>query len=453
MYPRPRVFFLTLLILRIAPVLTVQGAPLDNQRMMQVVQNYVDNKSFMGDVLVAEGDNIALKGAYGYADLDWSIPNTVDTKFRIGSLTKQFTAACILLLQERGKLRVSAPIKTYLRDVPDAWGKVTVDNLLTHTSGIPNFTGAQGFGAYERQSHSPEESVALVRGKPLDFEPGTKFYYSNTNYILLGEIVERVSGMPYASFLRQNIFIPAGMTETGVDVDSAILPERAQGYDSTPEGFRRAEPISMTVPFSAGFLYSTVGDLLKWERALLAGKIITAASLRSMTTAKLGEYGMGLFIRSADGHPLITHDGTIEGFESSLNYYPERQLTIVVLGNVRTDAPQRIAAQLGKVAFGEKVVLNSDRRVVEVEPSILAEYVGHYSAPPFSTTLSVESGHLIATAPNGRKYTLYAQSPSFFFLKEIDVQIEFVRDSGSGKITGFTMTQDGHMKEVKRDSQ
>jgi hypothetical protein len=172
-----------------------------------------------------------------------------------------------------------------------------------------------------------------------------------------------------------------------------------------------------------------------------------------MTTAKLGEYGMGLFIRTANGHPLITHDGTIEGFESSLNYYPERQLTIVVLGNARTDAPQRIAAQLGKVAFGEKIVLNSDRRVVEVEPSILAEYVGHYSALPFSTTLSVESGHLIATAPNGRKYTLYAQSRSFFFLKEIDVQIEFVRDSGSGQITGFTMTQDGHVKEVKRDSQ
>jgi CubicO group peptidase (beta-lactamase class C family) len=448
---RPRFIFFTLVVLGIAPVANAQSAPLDNQRMMQVVQNYVDNKSFMGDVLIAEGDRIVLKAAYGYADMDWSIPNTIDTKFRIGSLTKQFTAASILLLQERGRLSVNEPIKTYLPDVPDAWSKVTVDNLLTHTSGIPNFTGAPGFNAYERQSHNPEESVALVRGKPLDFEPGTKFYYSNTNYVLLGEIIEHVSGMPYASFLRQNIFIPLGMTKTGVDVDSAILPERAQGYDSTPDGFRRAEPISMTVPFSAGFLYSTVEDLVKWERALFADKVITAASLHSMTTARLGEYGMGLFIRTADGHQLITHDGTIEGFESSLNYYPERQLTIVVLGNVRTDAPQRAAVQLGKVAFGEKVVLNSDRRVVEVEPSILAGYVGHYSAPPFSTTLSVESGHLIATAPNGRKYVLYAQSPSFFFIKEIDVQFEFVRDPGNGKITGFTMTQDGHVKQVKRD--
>lgn len=122
-----------------------------------------------------------------------------------------------------------------------------------------------------------------------------------------------------------------------------------------------------------------------------------------------------------------------------------------MLGNVRTDAPLRIAAQLGKVAFGEKVTLNSDRQIVQVESSTLAGYVGHYSAPPFSTTLSVESGRLIATAPNGRKYILYAQSPSYFFLKETDVQIEFVRDQVSGKVTGFTMTQDGQAKQVKRD--
>jgi CubicO group peptidase (beta-lactamase class C family) len=419
--------------------------------MIQVIENYVGNKSFMGDVLVAEGDHVVLQAAYGYADLDWSIENHAGTKFRIGSLTKQFTAAAILLLQEQGKLSVHEPIGTYLPGLPDAWKTVTVENLLTHTSGIPNFTGAPGFSAYKLQGHSPEESVALVQGKPLDFAPGTKFYYSNTNYVLLGEIIERVSGMPYAGFLRQNIFIPLGMTETGVDVDSAILPERAQGYDSTPEGFRRAQPISMTVPFSAGYLYSTVGDLLKWEQALFAGRVVSAASLRSMTTARLGEYGMGLFIRTADGHRLITHDGTIEGFESALSYYPENRLTIVVLGNVRTDAPQRIAAQLGKVAFGEKVILNSDRTVIAVDPSALAEFSGHYSAPPFATTISVESGHLIATSPGGRKYILYAQSPSFFFLREMDVQIEFMRDPASGKIAGFTMTQDGQIKQVKRD--
>lgn len=448
---RLRFILSALTVFGITPVAFAQRASPDKQRMMQVVQNYVDNKSFMGDVLVAEGDRIVLKAAYRSADLDWSIPNTTDTKFRIGSLTKQFTAAAILLLQERGKLSVNEPISKYLTDLPNAWSKVTINNLLTHTSGIPNFTSAPGFNVYELQSHNPEESVALVQSKPLDFEPGTKFYYSNTNYVLLGEVIEHVSGMPYASFLRQNIFIPAGMSDTGADVDSATISKRAQGYDSSPEGFRRTEAISMSVPFSAGFLYSTVGDLLKWEQALFADKIISATSLRSMTTGGLGEYGMGLFIRSMDGHQLITHDGTIQGFESSLNYYPERQLTIVVLGNVRTDAPLRIATQLGKVAFGEKITLNSDRRIVQIAPSILAEYVGHYSASPFSTTLTVESGHLVATAPNGRKYILCAQSQTSFFLKEIDVQIEFVRDPLSKNVSGFAMTQDGQLRQVKRD--
>lgn len=419
--------------------------------MLQVVQNYVDNRSFMGAVLVAEGEQIVISHGCGYADLDWSIPNTPDTRFRIGSLTKQFTAASILLLQERGQLELNVPIKTYLPDAPSTWDKVTVYQLLTHTSGIPNFTGTAGFDTYKRQSHSPEESVRLVRDKPLDFDPGVKFYYSNSNYVLLGEIIERVSGMPYGGFLRQNIFVPVGMTETGMDSDSAILPRRAQGYESTAEGFRHSDYISMTVPYSAGSLYSTVGDLLKWERALFGGKVVSASSLRSMTTANLNEYGMGLFIRNAGHHELITHDGSIEGFESSLNYYPERQLTIVVLGNVRTDAPSKIAAQLGKVAFGEEVVLNADRKTVRVPPSVLAEYAGHYSAPPFAITISVEAGDLIATTPSGRKYILYAQSPTFFFLKEIDVQIEFARDGASGKITGFKMTQDGNTKNVIRD--
>jgi CubicO group peptidase (beta-lactamase class C family) len=439
------------MLLAASPLLSAQSAPLDKQRMTQVVEDYVDNGSFMGDVLVAEGDRVVLKAAYGYADLDWSVENTTDAKFRIGSLTKQFTAASILLLQEQGKVTLSDSIKNYLPEVPDAWKNVTVANLLNQTSGIPNFTGTPGFDAYKRQDHTSEESVGLVRGKPLDFEPGTKFYYSNTNYILLGEIIEHVAGMSYGDFLRRNIFQPVGMTDTGLDNDSLILPKRAHGYDRAPDGFRYASTISMTIPFSAGSLFSTVGDLFKWERALFAGKIISAASLRSMTSPKLGEYGMGLFVRTAGGHQIVTHDGTIEGFESVLSYYPERQLTIVVLSNVRTDAPERIAAQLAKVAFGEKVVLNSDRHIVEVGPSVLRKYVGHYSAPPFAITLSVEAGHLIATTPAGRKYVLYAQSPTFFFLKEIDVQLDFTSDPISGNTTGFAMTQDGHVRQVKRD--
>jgi CubicO group peptidase (beta-lactamase class C family) len=440
------------LCLSLAPVTFPQAAATHTQRMQQIIQNYVDNKSFMGAVLVAEKDEVLLSQGYGSADLEWGIANTPTTKFRIGSITKQFTAASILLLQEHGKIKLDEPLKTYLPDAPKTWDGVTVYNLLTHTSGIPNFTSVPGLNVYKLQDHTPVESIALIRDKPLDFEPGAKFYYSNSNYILLGQIIEKVSGLPYPEFLRQEILQPLGMTDTGVDSNASILPQRAQGYDSIPGGFTHADYISMTIPYSAGYLYSTVGDLLKWERGLFGGKVLSPASLRTMTTAKLGEYGTGVFIKDAAHHGVITHSGTIEGFDASLNFYPEKQLTIVVLGNVRTEAPDKIAEQLGKVAYDEKVVVNSDRKLVQVAPSRLADYAGHYSAPPFAITISVEGDSLTATTPGGRKYVLYPESETKFFLKEIDVQIEFIPDPATNnKVTKFMMTQDGNEKMVKRD--
>ena len=432
------------------PVAVSQTTPNSTHRMRQVIQNYVDNNTFMGAVLVAEKDKVLLSQGFGSADLEWNIQDSPTTKFRIGSITKQFTAAGILLLQERGKLKLDVPVKTYLPDAPSTWDKVTVYNLMTHTSGIPNYTGGPGWDAFKRKDHSPQENIARIRDKSLDFEPGSKFYYSNTNYILLGQIIEKVSGLSYPEFLHQNIFLPLGMTQTGVDSNWAILPQRAQGYSTGPDGFIHADYVSTSNAYSAGYLYSTVGDLLKWERGLFGGKVLTAASLKTMTTPYLGGYGTGLFIRNAAQHGVLTHNGTIDGFDASLNYYPDKQLTIAVLGNVGSSAPDRIAEQLGKVAYGEQVVVNSDRHVVRVPPTVLDDYAGHYSAPPFGLTVSVESDQLISTTPSGRKYVLYAESNSKFFLKEIDVQIEFVRDPVTKKVTGFVMTQNGVVKKVTK---
>jgi CubicO group peptidase (beta-lactamase class C family) len=405
----------------------------------------------MGTILVAEKDKVLLSQGYGYADLEWKIANSLATKFRIGSITKQFTAASVLLLREKGKLKLEEPVRTYLPDAPRAWDKVTVYNLLTHTSGIPNFTGLPGWDTYKLQDHTPQDSIALFRDKPLDFEPGAKFYYSNSNYILLGQIIEKVSGKSYADFLQENIFTPLAMTETGVDHASAILPQRAQGYESRPDGLQHTSYVSTTIPYAAGFLYSTVGDLLKWERGLFGGSVLSAASLKTMTTPNMGGYGMGLFIKDSAHHGVITHNGSIEGFDTSLNFYPDKQLTVIVLGNVKTDAPDKIAEQLGKVAYDEKVILNSDRKLVHVPPSVLADYAGHYSAPPFAITISIADDRLIATTPSGRKYVLYSDSQTEFFLKEIDVQINFVRDPITKKVTEFLMTQDGVPKKVARD--
>ena len=186
-------------------------------RMQQIIQASVDNKTFMGTVLVVKDGKTIINQGYGSADLEWNIPNTPSAKFRLGSLTKQFTAASILLLEERGKLKIDDPVSKYMPDAPAAWSKITIYNVLTHTSGIPSFTGFPDYATTEWKDTTPTELVARFRDKPLDFEPGTKFSYSNSGYVLLGYLIEKISGQTYADFLQQNIFTPLGMSDTGID--------------------------------------------------------------------------------------------------------------------------------------------------------------------------------------------------------------------------------------------
>jgi len=234
-------------------------------RMDQVARYYVDVHQFMGTVLVARGDAVIFSKAYGSANLEWNVSNTLDTKFRIGSMSKQFTAAAILLLEERGKLKLDDTIKTYYPDAPAAWDKITLRHLLGHTSGIPNYTNTPDFGRMSSWHATPEELVKRVRDLPLEFEPGAQMRYSNTGYVLLGIVIEKASGTGYAAFLKQNIFDPLGMKDTGYDENSAILPRRAAGYSPSPNGDANAMYVDMTTPFSAGALYSNAPDLLRWE--------------------------------------------------------------------------------------------------------------------------------------------------------------------------------------------
>ncbi len=198
------------------------------------VQHYVTSQKFMGSVLLARDNEIIFNKGFGSANLEWDIPNTPTTKFRIGSMTKQFTAASILLLEERGKLKIDDPIKIYLSDTPEAWDKITIFNLLTHSSGIPNFTNFPGYLKEQLFSHTPEEIVDIFRDKPLEFEPGEKVVYSNSGYILLGYLLEKVSGETYQDFIQKNILDTLGMKDSGYDSNTAIIPRRAAGYSLTP---------------------------------------------------------------------------------------------------------------------------------------------------------------------------------------------------------------------------
>lgn len=250
-----------------AAIAAPQAQP-DVARMDQVIHWIAANNPFMGAVLVALGSDILLDKGYGYADLEWNVPNSPKTKFRLGSITKQFTAAAILLLEERGKLNVNDQVKKYMPDAPTAWDKIMIFNLLTHTSGLPDFTDFPDHASLEPFPTTPGQLVSRFRGKPLGFQPGQKESYSNSGYVLLGYLIEKISGETYSRFLQENIFKPLGMNDSGYDSNFAIIPDRASGYVSGPNGLANAGYINMTTPFAAGGLYSTTEDLLRWEQGL-----------------------------------------------------------------------------------------------------------------------------------------------------------------------------------------
>lgn len=420
-------------------------------RMEEVVQSYVSSKQFMGSVLVARDQTILLDKGYGFANLEWNVPNSPTTKFRLGSITKQFTAASILLLEERGKLKIDEPVKKYMPDASVAWDKVTIYHLLTHTSGIPSFTGFPDYASTEAIPTTPEKLVARFRDKPLEFQPGEKWNYSNSGYVLLGYLIEKISGQPYDKFVQENIFTPLGMKDSGYDSHSAVIVRRASGYSPSANGPVNAGYIDMSIPLSAGALYSTTEDLLRWEQGLFGGKVLSAASLQKMTTPFLHDYVCGLGVSTVKGHKVIEHGGGIEGFNTQLSYYPEDRLTVVVLGNLNGSAPGEIAPKMAALAHGETVVLPTERREIAVPAKILAQYVGSYElAPDFVMVVTLEGDQLMTQATGQPKIPIFAESETTFFLKVVDAQLEFFK-SEKGQVTHLVLHQGGReIKGVKK---
>ena len=371
-------------------------------RMEQIIQDYVHEKQFMGSILVAQGGKVLFEKGYGYANLEWDIPNSPTTKFPIASITKQFTAACILLLEERGKLNVNDPVKNYMPDAPLAWDKVTIYNLLTHTSGIPNSFQGLGF----REPKTPEQLIGYFRDTPLQFQPGEAARYSNAGYFLLGYLIEKVSGQSYQDFVQENIFRPLSMSDSGYNSNSAILPRRASGYLLTPSGLVNAFYLDMSLPYSAGGLYSTTEDLLRWEQALFGGKLLSAASLKKMITPFMYDYyACGLVVSKIDGRAVIEHSGDgIPGFTSDMVFYPDDKLTIIVLNNFGGETAS-IVSKLAASVHGEKVILPSERKEITVSPATLAKYAGTYSDvfPGYSLIITVEVDHLMAQLSTGQR--------------------------------------------------
>lgn len=307
----------------------------------ELLDTYVRYGQFNGSVLVAENGKPIVRKGFGLANMEWEIPNGPDTKFRIGSVTKQFTAALILLLVEDGKIKLAEPITTYLPDYRKETGdKVTVHHLLCHTSGIPSYTTGEFFEKHSRDSYELDEFIERFASGDLQFEPGSKYTYNNSGYHLLGAIIEKVSGQSYADFLSERILKPAGMSNSGFDVSRTILKNRAQGYERTPDGYVNADFLDMGIPYSAGSMYSTVDDLFKWDRALRADKILKPETKKLMHTPNLRDYGYGVDVslhkigETGGTTRLISHGGGVNGFNCLLTRVVDQNHAIVILDNV-----------------------------------------------------------------------------------------------------------------------
>ena len=305
------------------------------------------------------GETLHAKG-YGFANLEHEIPAAADTVYRIGSVTKQFTAAAILQLVDQGKLSLDDDLTDFLPDYPVQGHRVTVRHLLNHTSGIQTFTSTRGYRENMPLDRSHAEVLAWFQDQPFNFAPGEDYRYNNSGYYLLGMVIEKVSGQSYEGYLKEKVFEPLGLTDTHYDLARKIIKRRSEGYSRSFQGLVHAPYLSMHLPFAAGAIASNVSDLIRWQRALFAGEVMSADSLRQMTTAgQLSDgspltYGFGLSVGELDGHRKIAHGGSINGFRSTLAYYPDDGVTIAILANTDGAIPGRMEEQIARLVFGAK---------------------------------------------------------------------------------------------------
>jgi CubicO group peptidase (beta-lactamase class C family) len=415
------------------------------------LQAYSQADLFSGAVLVAVDGKPVLRQGVGLAERELGVANTPGTKFRIGSITKQFTATAILQLQEAGKLSIDDPISKYYKDAPPAWSKITLKHLLTHTSGIPSYTGLPGFFEKEaRQPHTPEELIKLTRDKPLEFEPGSRFAYDNSGYILLGYVVEKVSGQRYADYVQQHIFTPLGMTSSGYDDSGRLIPGRAAGYDRGPDGqLHNAAFLDMSVPYAAGSLYSTVDDMLTWDQAIYAAKLLKPESLKAMATDYGNKYGFGFVVDQKWGQDRIWHNGGINGFTASFQRYPKARVTAVALNNQQSPATDKVATDLAGLCLGSEVY---PKEVAET-PANLQRYAGYYQAGPAVVRVEPGAGVLVShnvSQPQAAATTFYSEGGGKFFAKTAEAVVTF-QTGADGQVTGALVGQGpGQMVPAKR---
>jgi CubicO group peptidase (beta-lactamase class C family) len=408
-------------------------------------------------VLVAKKGRIVYEKAFGNADLELKVAARPDMIFRLGSISKQFTAIAILQLIEQGKLGLHDSIQKFIKDFPPKNHAITIEHLLTHTSGIKEYTQLDIPDPFiRRKDLSPKEVIDLFKNEPLEFQPGSTFKYSNSGYFLLGYILEGVAGIKYKDYMESTIFKPLGLANTYYDDPAKIIPNRAKGYKREGDMYENADYLSMTIPFAAGALISNVADLYKWHQALHQYTLIKKETLENafmpyrLSDGAYSNYGYGWFVLDMNGSPSLQHGGNINGFKSNEIYFPKEDVFVATLFNCECAPMEELSQQIAYLSIGRILAEPG----VDVPDVILTSYVGNYvmpESPQRPILISKENNRLYAAVPGEWKAELVAVSETKFNIKDIRPAgtIEFFKNE-NGKVMKVVTTQSGKRYEAIR---
>lgn len=349
-----RRFFLILILISVFGILSAQDFKEKIDNIIKTEFKQVNEPG--GAFLVAKNGKVLYAKSFGKANLELDVDMTIDHVFQIGSMTKQFTAVAILMLEKQGKLTVNDPISKFIPNYPSGH-KITIKHLLTHTSGIQDFTKMKSISDIAQKQMTPEMMVNFFKDEPVNFEAGEKFEYNNSGYVLLGYIIELVSGITYEDFIQKNIFQKIGMNNSYYASDRKIIKSRAYGYHQKADGFVNKTWINFSVPFSSGSLMSTLEDLLKWQNALNDNQVLDSSSLSQafksyrLNNGEISSYGFGWHIKEINGIPTREHGGSIFGFKSMAVYIPSRDIYIVGLSNCDCHSPTELVREIAKITL------------------------------------------------------------------------------------------------------
>lgn len=429
--------------------LTAQTDQQRAQKIDSIFDVFTKKNMFNGSVSISKKGTSLLSKGYGMANFSYDVPNTAQTKFKLASVSKQFTAMAIMILQEQGKLSTDDKLIKYITDYPGG-DKITIHHLLTHTSGIHNVTDMEHFDSIKVLPHTLEQTIAHFKNVKLDFEPGEKFSYSNSGYVLLSYIIEKASGKRYSEFVTSQIFEPLGMKNSGAFEGNLLIKNMAMGYSMGEDKIENAPYIDMSIPSGAGGLYSTVEDLQLWDRAFYSEKLVKKETLDKIQTPFKDGYAYGWKIDEYETHPMITHSGGIEGFATIIYRFPKEELCIVILKNI--DNQQIFSANriCRAIMFDGKYDLPVDRIATKIDKTTGQKLCGEYELEPgFVMTVTLEGERMYVQATNQPKIEIFSESSYNYFCKAVNAQFEFTKDK-KGNIASLTLCQGGRKMPGKK---